>query len=533
MIADGSDCFSGSIEAIEDASRTAHPLAIPPRKREIAIHEMAMKTICVAVAALLGFVGAARSDQSSAIRRQTMELRKQHKVLAQRLRQLELQNTLREKRSEPEPALVPVAQPTFQALVADGPLTWRGITFYGSVDAGVAWQSHGAPFNGFYPQGLQYRVSKNSNRAGFAFAPNALSYSNLGLKGAEPIASDLAVIFDMNTRFNPGSGMIANGPGSLAKNNGVALASQSSRGDSAFAGQALNNFVYIGLSSRTFGALTVGRQKSLIADNASAYDPMDSAPAFSVIAGSFSGGGNTENSRLDNVLKYRLGFGQARFAALYQMGAGPASQGAYQFSLGGDVGSLSFDATFSHVSGSVSASSLSAAQVAIEPAGSLSGTISDNTGIMFAARYTYDRFKFFGGYASAQYADPHTPIAPGFSGLGGYEISITNNTAFQYHNRVRQVLWTGVKYAYDDHIELAAAFYHALQNSYGKNGCNTTESHTCSGTLDAVSGLIVYHASTKFDAYGGLMYSTVANGSASGYLYHNSVDPTVGVRYLF
>ncbi len=152
-----------------------------------------------------------------------------------------------------------------------------------------------------------------------------MSYSNFGLKGTEQIASDLSVIFDLNTQFNPGSGIIANGPGSLAQNNGVALASQSSRGDSALAGQALNNFAYVGLSSQTFGALTFGRQKSLVSDNASTYDPMDSAPAFSVITGSFSGGGNTENSRLDNVLKYRLSYDQARFAAHYQVGAGLAS----------------------------------------------------------------------------------------------------------------------------------------------------------------------------------------------------------------
>ncbi|WP_294536890.1 porin [uncultured Rhodoblastus sp.] len=493
-----------------------------------------MRTICLAISVLLGFASAAHSDPLSQIEGQIQELSKQRQTLAARLKRAELRQAARERLPEPESAQVaPPAPSAFQALTQDGPLAWRGITFYGGLDAGVAWQSHGAPFNGLYPQGLQYRISKNSNHAGFAFAPNALSYSNLGLKGTESIAPDLAVIFDLNTRFNPGSGMIANGPGSLAQNNGVALTSQSSRGDSAFAGQALNNFAYLGLSSQTFGALTVGRQKSLIADNASAYDPIDSAPAFSVIAGSFAGGGNTENSRLDNVLKYRLGFGQARFAALYQVGAGPASRDAYQFSLGGDVGSLSFDATFSQIGGSVHASSLNASQAATEPAGSLSGTISDNTGIVLAARYTYERFIFFGGYAAARNADPQTTVAPGFSGLGGYVISVTNNSAFQYHDRVRQVLWTGFKYAYDDRLEVAGGFYHALQNSYGKNGCNTTESNTCSGTFDAISGVIVYRASEKFDFYGGLMYSTVANGYASGYLYRNSVDPTVGVRYLF
>ncbi len=98
---------------------------------------------------------------------------------------------------------------------------------------------------------------------------------------------------------------------------------------------------------------------------------------------------------------------------------------------------------------------------------------------------------------------------------------------------MRQVFWTGVRYAYNDRLDFAAGFYHALQNSYGKTGCNNSSSSTCSGELDAISGLVDYHFTGSFDVYGGLMYSTVANGYASGHLYRNTIDPTVGVRYIF
>src|SRR5258707_6982177 len=33
-------------------------------------------------------------------------------------------------------------------VVTNCPLTWNGITVYGTIDAGVTWRSHGAPFNG-------------------------------------------------------------------------------------------------------------------------------------------------------------------------------------------------------------------------------------------------------------------------------------------------------------------------------------------------------------------------------------------------
>src|SRR6478672_10794649 len=36
------------------------------------------------------------------------------------------------------------------------PLTWNGITVYGTIDGGVSWRSHGAPFNGTSAVGLDY-----------------------------------------------------------------------------------------------------------------------------------------------------------------------------------------------------------------------------------------------------------------------------------------------------------------------------------------------------------------------------------------
>jgi len=38
-------------------------------------------------------------------------------------------------------------------VVTKCPLTWNGITVYGTIDGGVTWRSHGAPFNGTSPPG--------------------------------------------------------------------------------------------------------------------------------------------------------------------------------------------------------------------------------------------------------------------------------------------------------------------------------------------------------------------------------------------
>jgi predicted porin len=58
-------------------------------------------------------------------------------------------------------------------------------------------------------------------------------------------------------------------------------------------------------------------------------------------------------------------------------------------------------------------------------------------------------------------------------------------------------------------------------------------SATCSGQLNAVSAYADYHFTKRFDIYGGIMYSVVTGGLASGFFNPNNVAPTVGLRYTF
>src|SRR5258708_38668313 len=95
---------------------------------------------------------------------------------------------------------------------------------------------------------------------------------------------------------------------------------------------------------------------------------MGASYAFSPIGwqGITCGGGNTENCRHTTSLKYRLTVGQARVAAIWQFGGygqDNASNGAYQFGVGGDIPNLangvpSFDAVYSYLKASVSTAGL-------------------------------------------------------------------------------------------------------------------------------------------------------------------------------
>jgi len=192
-------------------------------------------------------------------------------------------------------------------VVTSCPLTWNGITVYGTIDAGVTWRSHGAPFNGTSAVGVDYLIQKYSNRQRWDLAPNGLTQSNIGIKGKEPLAPGWAFIFDLQAGFDPYSLHFANGPHSVAQNAGIPLTSQDSNADSSRAGQFYNSVGYLGVSS-PYGTLTVFRQNSLTLDAVFAYDPMGASYAFSPIGwqGTTCGVGDTENCRFSTAAKYRV-----------------------------------------------------------------------------------------------------------------------------------------------------------------------------------------------------------------------------------
>ena len=421
------------------------------------------------------------------------------------------------------------------ATAADDSLTWNGVTLYGIYDIGVAYQTHGVPLTQDWGVGLAYLIAKNSNKSQTSVAPNGLSQSRLGLKGKEAINEQLAFVFNLEMGFNPQSGKLSDGPASLVHNNGVALQHQTSAGDSSRAGQVFNGSAFAGLSSKDWGTLTAGRHNTVLLDNIGKYDPMNASYAFSVLglSGTTAGGGYTQDSRLDDSLKYTYQNGIYRLAALYQFGKSDAGQGeAWQANAGLDYGGFSIDGVYAHKKDAISAAALSAAQLKTQPADSLAATVSDNTSYTLDASYSNGPFKVTGGYERIRFENPSQPIAPGFTGIGGYYYGVVNNTAFP-HTKTLDVSWIGVKYLITKDLDITGAWYHYDQKSYGLKHCSDRSEATCSGTLDAYSLRLDWRLSKRFDVYAGAMFSRVADGLAAGYLHTSTLDPMVGLRFQF
>src|SRR5258708_37932810 len=60
-------------------------------------------------------------------------------------------------------------------VVTACPLTWYGITGYGTVGGGGTCLTHGAPFNGPSAVGAAYLIQKSRNRVQRSLRPNGLS----------------------------------------------------------------------------------------------------------------------------------------------------------------------------------------------------------------------------------------------------------------------------------------------------------------------------------------------------------------------
>jgi predicted porin len=467
----------------------------------------------------------------------------------------------------------------------DCTLTWHGITLYGAYDVGVGWVSHGLPENGYNYEGASL-VNRNGFQHRFLVAPNNLQQTGLGVRGKEEFLPGWSVVFNASSGINPQSGLLANASATQTTNNGLPRTSYSYTIDGARAGQPFNDEIYGGISSAHFGTLTFGRQRSLGTDTMLLYDPAGGSYAFSYIGynGTMAGGGDTEDSRWDSALKYRLTYGPVHFGAMYKFADGSAGcfsasatwtaanctpqsahNNAWGFDVGGGHGKFFADLVFQHYNQAISVlnpllgpQSLSAPYQSttnsinthpitganlIDTTNTVYGIVTDNNAIMVAAKYAWNPFKFFAGYEYIWQNNPSNPLGVGASDQGGYIMSGVEDNNLDSEKLV-QIWWTGVKYAVDSKTDITLSWYQQRQNDFRvPPTCSPTAGFraSCAGTLNEGSLYTDHHFTKRFDGFIGLAYSYVTGGLAIAiphgpgvpYFHNSNFAPTVGVRFAF
>src|ERR1700733_13708371 len=255
-----------------------------------------VKRTFISAAAILAFAASAHADDLSDIQAQTKQLTKRLADLEKKQKALEAEKTA-------VPTINPVdamaaALPYKAAVKARPPenddICIKGICVYGNFDMGVTYIQHSAPYAAVAGGPLDTLVSKNGAIGSyFGVGANQMSTSFIGLRGKQEIADNLYAVFNLQTLFNPASGMNASGTGSIALNNGIStnFAQQNSFGDSSKGGQMFNNAAYFGISSPTYGTFTMGRQSALTSDLIVNYDPLSGSNSWSVITYQGANGG--------------------------------------------------------------------------------------------------------------------------------------------------------------------------------------------------------------------------------------------------
>jgi predicted porin len=297
-----------------------------------------------------------------------------------------------------------------------------------------------------------------------------------------------------------------------------------------------------------------------------------------------AGGGDTEDTRWDDALKYRLTYGPVHFGAMYKFADGSAGcystsatwtaatctpeaahNNAYGFDLGGNYGRFSADVVYQRynqaisvlnpllgpqsptqsyqsTTNSINTNPITGANL-IGTTNTVNGIVTDNKAIMGAVKYTWDPFKFFGGYEYIWQNNPKDPLGVGASVQGGYIMSGVEDNNLDSEKLV-QIWWTGVKYAYDHKTDITFAWYGQVQNTFRvPSTCSIAAGFrsSCAGDLEEGSLYIDHHFTKRFDGFAGLAYSFVTGGLAIAiphgpgvpYLHNSNFAPTVGGRFSF
>jgi predicted porin len=420
-------------------------------------------------------------------------------------------------------------------------LSLGGVTIYGTVDIGYAYQSAGVPLSSSLPGGLEYQsftTTRNFSGSVSTVAESGLEQSKLGVRVQQIVVNDISLVARAEIGFNPLSGELADACKSLEVNSGVKQGAQTANADSSRCGQLFNAQLYGGFSSPEFGQLTVGRHNALQLDALAMYDPQALAYAFSFLGYSgFDGGsGSTEAARWDNSARYFFTNPAFRFGAMYSNGGADSGMfgHAYGFQLGFTAQGLSMDATYQHIPEGVNLRSSFDNGPAPVPTPGLAAYISDNTSYNIMGRYVFDladksKFTLYAGYSHIEKS--HADYTGG-SAENSYpiDVAINVNSTATY-----SLYWVGGRYAMSSGLNLVAAYYHASQNSWtiglGTNGNQnigcTAAGLLCSGTFDEVSGVLDYVFNKHYDVYAGVNWSEVKDGLANGFQ-GTTADGTTG-----
>lgn len=369
------------------------------------------------------------------------------------------------------------------------------IDLYGVLDAGFGYLDHSyAGSSEFVSTVNPYNLNSSRNSFTGVYS-GGISMSRWGLRGSADLGAGRKASFDLESALNLASARLGDASQSVANN---VSALRTANGASAIDGQMFSRAAWIGVSDPVYGSLQLGRTTNFSLDQAGRYDPVQNALLFSPLgfSGSIGGGlGATENTRLDNSVKYQGSTRGLDYGLQYKHGSGADAQTAgtaYVGMLGYTMGPLSIQGTYSKTINSVVWGTGYSNVVA--PTSSL--TIENTSGFMLSGLYRVTPAATAKlGYEYTKATAPGNPDLTGIETYYGQTMQqpATNATG----KSATSLFWFGGDVRLTDAFDLAAAYYNV--DSY--NDPEAGKQYRASvGSL-----LADYTVNQYFDTYAGVM----------------------------
>ncbi len=270
------------------------------------------------------------------------------------------------------------------------------IEIYGLIDVGVGTVQHSLSVDPNFPFGVN-PVTPTKTSVGNSVSGmfnGAVSDSRWGIRGTEDLGDGLKAFFMLEQGFNAPSGSLNNGTASLASNSPTA---SSVSANTSLNGQFFNRQAIVGLSDATLGSISAGRNYGPIFDIVVGYDPVQAADLFSPLgfSGTYGGGGGvSEDTRIDNSLKYKNKIGDVNFGGFYKFGGvsgNSTAQSGYGFNIGYESGPFGIQAAYEQFTDALKTGNSTVA-------GDINLTNYNTDAVFVAAKYQFGDATIRGGY---------------------------------------------------------------------------------------------------------------------------------------
>jgi GBP family porin len=424
------------------------------------------------------------------------------------------------------------AKPPIVGITKEGEPT-PIVTIYGIADVGIANVRHSLPLSDNFPSTLKtdgQASAANTSRTGMV--NGSMQASRWGIRSNLDLGGGRKVFATLESGFNIPTGQVSNAMQGLLSNGTGTTPNNSVNGNSSMNGQLFGRLAFVGVSDQNFGSIAFGRQFNIIFDVLTEYDPVMKSDLYSPLglSGTMGGGGGvSENTRLDNSIKYKNTIGMFNVGALAKLGGTDNSDptSGYVLNIGVTQDTWGVQAVYEQFKDAMKAGvSANNSSIGI--------TLENTSSYLLAGKYKFNpNLTFKMGYEWYREKAPTDSAATFTSGVSyaGTNFAGTSLTDFNaLRAKTTQIGFVGGDYNLTPKLNFALGYYNI-------NTGALPDGSRPSGNSGWTVAIADYKVNKYFDVYSGLSYITFngalfTTGSAAGRPTNNTIIGT-GLRFKF